>query len=853
MKNKTTRFLIISAVFTAVFCIVILTVQAVYMSRRSAEAISELGDIYISGMSEQAAKHFGTTIELRMSQVSTMVDSVPSKGGVASSMRLTLIYNARARGFEYLALCSEDGVLEMLYGSQLAVDDPDSFTTSLVRGEQKMSVGHDGNGKPAILMGIPAVYPMADGRDSIALVAGLPTSYITDTLSLDIGDSLLYYAIIRKDGSFILRDDRMEEEDYFARVRERYDSVGDKSPEQYIEELSAAMQENRTYSSEFTLDGERRFLYGTSLPYSDWFMLMFLPYGRLDKTVDTLGAQWTRASIGGGAVILLLLLLVFVGYYYLTRSQMRELDAARNLAEQTSRAKSEFLSNMSHDIRTPMNGIVGMTAIASANIDNIPQVKNCLKKIELSSKHLLGLVNDILDMSKIESGKLTLNFEQVSLQDTIQNIVDMVQPQMKTKKQSFDVYVRDGIAENVYCDSVRLNQVILNIVGNAVKFTPEEGAIQLALYEEDSPLGPLYVRVHIRIKDNGIGMSPEFREKIFESFMREDNARVQKTEGSGLGMAITKYIVDAMKGTIGVESEPGQGSEFHVTLDLEKAPESEEEMRLPAWNALVADDDRLLCESAAAALGSLGVQAEWVLSGGSAVELVKERRAQGRDFDLIILDWKLPDGDGVETAAELRKYCKAETPIILISAYDWGAYEEEARAAGVNAFLEKPLLRSNLYYCLRQYDTETVSGQEIPGAEQTVDYRGRRFLVAEDNDLNWEIAQELLTELGAEVERAENGAVCVEKFRQSAQDHYDAILMDIRMPLMTGYEAAQAIRALARGDAQRIPIIAMSADAFYDDVERSLASGMNAHVAKPIDMNELTGQLEKYMRKPEQR
>ncbi len=842
MKDKTTRFLIISGILTVAFCVVIFTVQAVHMSRRSAEAINELGDIYISGMSEQTARHFGTTIELRMSQVSAIVDSVSSKGSEESSMRLTLAYNARARGFSYLALCAADGTMEMLYGSQVALDDPEAFLTSLSRGEQKMSVGHDEGGVEAILLGIPAAYSMADGAESIALVAGLPTAYITDTLSVDLGDSLIYYAIIRRDGSFILRDSLMEEDNYFARVRSRYNSVGDKSPEQYIEELSTAMRENRNYSSEFVIDGERRFLYCTALPYSDWFMLMFLPYGRLDRTVATLGTQWWRTAVGGCAVILLVLFLVFLRYFWLTGRQMRELDAARKMAEQTSRAKSEFLSNMSHDIRTPMNGIVGMTAIAEANIDNIPKVRNCLKKIELSGKHLLGLVNDILDMSKIESGKLTLNFEKVSLQDTIRNIVDMVQPQVKTRKQSFDVYVRDALAENVYCDSVRLNQIILNLVGNAIKFTPEEGSVQIALDEEESPRGASYVRVHLRVKDTGIGMSPEFQKKIFESFMREDNARVQKTEGSGLGMAITKYIVDAMNGTIEVRSEPGRGSEFHVTLDLERAAESEAEMRLPAWEALVADDDVLLCESTVAGLGALGVRAEWVFSGESAVERVKERLAENRRFDVIILDWKLPGKNGVETAREIRKYCGEETPIILTSAYDWGEYEEEARAAGINNFLEKPLFRSNLYYCLKQYDRSAEPG-ELHSASRTIDYSGRRFLVAEDNDLNWEIAQELISALGAEVERAENGEDCVGKFERSARDYYDAILMDIRMPVMTGYEATRAIRAMEREDARTVPIIAMSADAFSDDVERALESGMNAHVAKPIDMEELTRQL----------
>ncbi len=847
MKNKTTRFLVASAVFMTAFCVLIFTFQAVHMGERSTEAIGDLGNFYISGISEQMARHFGTAIELRMSQISAMADSVPSKGMKRSAMRINLTYSARARGFEYLGLYSSDGELEMLYGNQLTVDNPDSFAESLTRGEQTMSMAKDKGGGEAILMGVPAAYPMAGAKTSIALVAGLPTSYIRDTLSPDASDLPVYYVIIKEDASFILRSSNIHDSDFFERIRNHYGELDGKDAERYIDELSEAMAEKKSYGSEFLLDGERRFLYCTSLPYSDWFMVMFLPYGRLNKTVDTLGSQWTATAVGGCILALFAFFLIFLRYFFLARSHMRELDEARKVAEESSRAKSEFLSNMSHDIRTPMNGIVGMTAIASANIDNTSQVQNCLKKIELSSKHLLGLVNDILDMSKIESGKLTLSFEQVSLQDTIQNIVDMVQSQTTLKKQSLNAYVNDEMAQNVYCDGVRLNQIILNLVGNAIKFTPEGGSVRISLFEEPSKKGPAYVKVHLYVKDDGIGMTDEFKEKIFESFAREDNARVQKTEGSGLGMAITKYIVDAMNGTIEVESEPGKGSEFHVALDLEKAPASEEQMRLPAWEALVADDDELLRESALAGLGALGVAAVWASNGADAVKAAKERKEEGRMFDLAILDWRLPDMTGVEAARDIKKYCKDGVPIILTSSYDWQDLEEDAKGAGISGFIKKPLFRSNLYYCLKQYD-KSAGENEAKEEDRTRSCRGRRFLIAEDNDLNWEIAYELISALGANVERAENGKACVEKFEQSPPKYYDAIIMDIRMPVMTGYEAAKAIRGLGRSDAGDIPIIAMSADAFSDDVEKSLECGMNAHVAKPIDMDELVKALEKYLR-----
>ncbi|MCI8502059.1 MAG: response regulator, partial [Oscillospiraceae bacterium] len=580
-------------------------------------------------------------------------------------------------------------------------------------------------------------------------------------------------------------------------------------------------------------------------PYSEWYLVTIMPYGELNVLVGNLSSQWIYMVFGGGAIILLALLVVFVKYFQLTRLQIHELEQARAEAEYANKAKSEFLSNMSHDIRTPMNAIVGMTAIATANIDNQQQVQNCLKKIALSSKHLLGLINDVLDMSKIESGKMTLNMDQISLREVMESIVSIVQPQVKAKNQQFDVSIHNISAEDVLCDSVRLNQVLINFLSNAIKFTPEGGAIRMDVYEEPSPRGEDHVQVHLRVKDSGIGMSPEFQKKIFESFTREDSARVRKTEGTGLGMAITKYIVDAMGGTIDLQSELGKGTEFRVILDLEKATVTEEDMMLPEWNMLVVDDDEQLCRSAVDSLETIGVQAEWSLDGETAIKMVAERHKKHNDYHIILLDWKLPTMDGFQTARELRKEMGDDVPILLISAYDWSEIESEARAAGISGFISKPLFKSTLFYGLKPY-ADSGESQE-PSSEKKVDFNGKRVLLAEDNDLNWEIAEELLSDLGLELERAENGKICVEKFEQSSIGYYDLILMDIRMPIMTGYEASSAVRALEREDAG-IPIIAMTADAFSEDIKKSLEHGMNAHVAKPIDMREITRVLEKYMR-----
>ncbi len=356
---------------------------------------------------------------------------------------------------------------------------------------------------------------------------------------------MVYSFVIRKDGSFVVRSYDVTRNNYFDRIRALYEVTDGKDSEQIIQELQAAMGENTDYSTMLTIYGERRQMYCSKLPMSEWYLVTVMPYGTMDRTIEAMGKQSLNVFVISCAIILVVLFLIFWGYFRLSRRQMLELEEAREMAEKASRSKGEFLSNMSHDIRTPMNAIVGMTAIAMANIQDNKKVQDCLKKIALSSKHLLGLINDVLDMSKIESGKMTLNIELVSLREAMDSIISIIQPQIRAKQQKFNVFIYNISSENVRCDSVRLNQVLLNLLSNAVKFTPDGGNIEVSLHEELSPKGDDYVRILVRVKDDGIGMSDEFQTHLFDSFSREDNKRVQKTEGTGLGMAITKYIVDA--------------------------------------------------------------------------------------------------------------------------------------------------------------------------------------------------------------------------------------------------------------------------------------------------------------------
>ena len=678
------------------------------------------------------------------------------------------------------------------------------------------------------------------------MLTALPLEYISTMLSTEEENSLMFSEIIRRDGTFIASGLSGEYDNYFSSLYERYPESDKEEIDNYIEELSKAMENRESYSAILNLGGSRQQIFCSLLPYSEWNLVTVMPFGELNQIVVDLGRKMSFAMLSVFFVILVTLIFIFWYYFRMSRQQMRELDEARQEALEANHAKSEFLSNMSHDIRTPMNAIVGMTAIASAHIDDIDQVKNCLRKITLSGRHLLGLINDVLDMSKIESGKMTLTSEMISLREVVEGVVSIVQTQIKGKQQNFNIHISNILYEDVYCDSVRLNQVLLNLLSNSVKYTQEGGTIQLSLYQEEepSPKGEDFVRTHIIVKDNGIGMTEDFLKHIFDSYSRADSKRVQKTEGAGLGMAITKYIVDAMEGDISVQSEPQKGTEFHLILDMEKAELQEVDMILPPWKMLVVDDDETLCRTVVEMLDSIGIQADWTLSGQKAVQMVTTHHQMRDDYQIVLLDWKLPDMDGLQVAKRIRRIVDSDMSVILISAYDWSDFEEEARGAGINGFIAKPLFKSTLFHGLRKH-MELDEVQD--GKETDVDFAGCKALVAEDNEINWEILKELLSDMGMQLDWAENGQICVDRFRDSEQGYYSLIFMDVRMPVMNGYEATEAIRSLDRPDAATIPIIAMTADAFSEDIKRCLDSGMNAHTAKPINLEEVKSLMKKYI------
>lgn len=845
-SNRTTHLLIISFIIFLFVCTGGFLFLGYYTNSSSEAAIGKVGDTYMASIREQISSHFQTLINLKLEQEETAMKVAAENSSNDDELSKELIYYMRARNFTHLALCSETGNMEMLYGDQIKLADPEPFFESLKRGERKVALGIDKSGGEVILFGTSAAYPMKNGEKSIAVAAAIPIDYVSTIIDASSDNTMLYYHILLKDGSLVASDLRAGYDNYFDSVYERFSGDGTDDLDGYVKDLSYAMENKKDYSGIMHFQGSRQQVYCTSLPYSEWNLLIILPVSVLNRTVEDLNRSTTIATTLIFAVIFVFLMFLFFGYYRMTCRQLKDLDEARQEAVRATKAKSEFLSNMSHDIRTPMNAIVGMTAIARAHIDDMDQVQNCLKKISISGKHLLGLINDVLDMSKIESGKMTLTVERVSLQEVFDGVVGIIQPQVRAKEQNFNVHLDNVVDENVYCDNVRLNQVLLNLLSNAVKYTQEGGTIQMSLYQDKTapPKGDNYVRTHVIVKDNGMGMTPEFLEHLFDSYARADSSKVQKIEGTGLGMVITKYIVDAMEGTLNVESEIDKGTEFHIILDLERADEQEVDMHLPAWKMLVIDDDETLCRTAVDTLASIGVQADWTMSGLMALDMVRKHHEKQDDYQIVLLDWKLPDMDGLIASKQIRKIIGDDVKVILISAYDWSEFETGAREAGVNGFIAKPLFKSTLYYGLRKFMGITDEQEEIGAG---IDLSGRLVLVAEDNEINWEILEQLLSDVGMELEWAENGKICLEKFSRSEYGRYDAILMDVRMPVMNGYEATEAIRALEREDAKNIPIIAMTADAFSEDIQKCLESGMNAHAAKPINIEEVVSLLKKYI------
>ncbi len=565
----------------------------------------------------------------------------------------------------------------------------------------------------------------------------------------------------------------------------------------------------------------------------DWIILAMIPLSELEHTAT----NWTLiAIVTVGLLVLMAYNLLIVWNFN------RRLKSAVDAADRANHAKTDFLSTMSHDIRTPMNAIIGLTAIAGNNVQDTAVVQESLRKIGLASNHLLTLINDILDISKVESGRLTLNPVTFSIVECAENLTNISQPMVKEKNIDFNFRISRFEHEYLYADQLRLNQIFINLLSNAIKYTEPGGKVCVEMHQTASDL-PKHTRLTYIVADTGIGMTSEFMTRMYQPFSRQTDSRINAIQGTGLGLAITRQMIDLMHGSIDCQSEVGKGTTFTVTLDLPLADKQPEEMRLPPIRVLLADDDPVLLETAKDTLESIGAKTDTAKNGGEAIELLSAHP----DYQVVILDWKMPDMDGIEAARQIRKKIGSAVPIVLISAYDWSDLEDAAKEASVNGFIAKPLFRSTLYNKLGELigseNTRTEPEDEDAGLA------GMRILIAEDNDINWEIISMLLSSHGVLTERAENGRAALERMSNAQEGEFDLIFMDVQMPIMNGIEATKAIRALDMPWASRIPIIAMTADAFSENVAECLAAGMNGHIAKPVDMKLVLKELKRIKEK----
>ena len=555
-----------------------------------------------------------------------------------------------------------------------------------------------------------------------------------------------------------------------------------------------------------------------------WTLLGLVPANDLSANTE----NWLLIGVvSAGLLVMFLCDLVYM-LYLNKRFQVAALEA-----ESANKAKTDFLSTMSHDIRTPMNAIIGLTTIAEKNLGDVESTGESLRKISLASNHLLTLINDILDISKVESGKLKLSPLTFSIVETVENLVNISQPMIKEKNIDFSFHINQMEKEYLYTDQLRLNQIYINILSNAIKYTEPGGRVSVDMRQDESTV-PGCIRLTYVVADTGIGMSPEFMANMYQPFSRQVDSRVNSIQGTGLGLAITKQMVELIGGTIECESEQGKGTTFTVVLDIPVADRQREDMRFEPIDVLIVDDDEIMLQTAADALESLGASAEQARSGLEALGMIKHRHLSERDYDVVIVDWKMPDVDGVETIRRIRSEIDTSIPILLISAYDWSDIEDEAKEAGANGFVSKPLFRSTLYDKIND-----LIGKESVSQEPEDDYsdlHGLHILVAEDNNINWEIISAILSMYGITTDRAENGKICVDMMRNAAEGSYELIFMDIQMPEMNGLDATRAIRKLENPWAASIPIIAMTADAFSENVTECLNAGMNGHIAKPIDV-----------------
>lgn len=792
-----------------------------------------------SNVTQVFQSHFdGYFKELNLALFATRAAETDSKRELEYHMD-----NMADRGqFAYYALLDEDGnvyINDPDYESQYLADFLRGCDTARGNITIEKCEMPDGTSSDVFIIAQAALAgtTVMDGKKIVLGAKGIPAEKVRKEILLRGEDNDAFVHMIMPDGTYLIAGDNeklVKSDNYFSDLGATAVFEDGYS----LEKMQDDIKNQHDNSTAYYIGDELYYGYYSFLPRSGWSLVVTVPF---DTIMGTMEKTANRVTFGGIFVMMLMVIVLAVIFviFIRQRNTSLKLNMQRIEAEERNLAKSTFLSSMSHDIRTPMNAIIGFTNLALRQ-ENSPRVQEYLSKISTSSNHLLSLINDVLDMSRIESGKMNIEWTKCNLSEILHGLQTIMQGQVTAKQQHLHMDVLDVVNENVWCDKMRMNQVLLNFLSNAVKFTPAGGSITVSLAQKKCDREG-YGMYEFRVKDTGIGMTEEFAKKVFEPFEREKSETVNKIQGTGLGMSIAKNIIDMMGGTVRVETALHKGTEFIVNVELKIQEEmdevdSSELEKLSGLKAMVVDDDFAACDGIIKSLHRFGMDAEWSMSGREALLRIKQSQELDKSYNVFIIDWQLPDLNGLEVIRQIRRISDEDIPVILMSSYSWSDIENEAEEVGVSAFCSKPIFMSDLQRTL--VDVLSREAEEDKG-DPLERFKGSRLLLVEDNELNREIATEILQEYDFIVENAENGQVAVDKVAAAAAGYYDVVLMDIQMPVMDGYEATKEIRSLPDAQVAAVPIMAMTANAFEEDKRNALEAGMNGHIAKPIDVNVL--------------
>lgn len=855
-SGQNRRWMAVSSAGVVLLCTALLFAVLKNYQHRTDETITNITEAYLSELTALNSANMQTSLESQFAQITTMMKSAGETDLVdLEALQNFLRRQMKNNHFTYAAMLDGDGMCYTSDEVYPAISKINNLSALLDGEGILVSENERVLGDDMILLGTAVSGIRFEGKPIVAVLVGMDTERLSRKLVLHKEGTNSYANVISRDGVRIMRadwkDGKQKGVNYFGMLETQ--AVIDEGYS--LEEMQEQIAAGEPGMLALSMEGEHEYVYYAPIQDTNWVMCVSMRSGGIDEKIEGLSSYLLRSTLWVVGLITAAVLLLFLVYIRITdRSAMllekekSRAEEALAQAERASFAKSEFLSRMSHEIRTPMNGIIGMTAIASKNLKDTVRLEDCLKKITFSSRHLLALINDVLDMSKIESGKIELKNEKFDFKALVESLSTVYYGQADEKKIYFETILSGNVPEELIGDSLRLNQIITNLLSNAIKFTPEGGRVILRIVRLPQGDDAEHVRIRFQVSDTGCGVAPENQEKIFNAFEQESADISQKFGGTGLGLSISRRFSVLMGGSLTLSSEVGRGSTFTAEIPFGMADEKPAApVQFGGCRALVVDDDRDTCDHISLILREMGVYSEWAESGAEAIERVKQAHGAGKDFTICFVDWKMPGLDGLETADGIRKAVGDGDPaVVLISACDPSEIMQLAKEAGVREVVGKPLFASTLIQTITAVQAVWTGTEELQGKKASYDFRGKHVLIVEDNEINLEIAVELVSVMGAVIRTAQNGQEAVSAVAASKPGFFDLILMDVQMPVMNGYEATMRIRAMEREDVKTMPIFAMTANAFAEDVEKSYECGMNAHISKPIDTDELYRKIEEY-------